>query len=124
MFTRRVVVLVFLSVLSFNYAAANDDCKERIRQTCKITVKNQCYYDVERGCFRHFQTNCDMEISTCKYNNVYQSWPETYCKSVQFLCQEEVDEFNWPPDNFYEQIEHLRDNATNLFEEMLANHSE
>ncbi|XP_005179052.2 uncharacterized protein LOC101898938 [Musca domestica] len=121
MFGKSMALLVFLSVLSYKCVApASNDCKERIRKTCRREVQNLCYLDTERGCFRHFQSNCDMEISACKNEMVYEAWPEKYCSSLQFMCQEEIEEYNWPPDNFYQQIEHIRDNATNLFEEMLA----
>lgn len=52
-------------------------------------------------------------------NSDYISWPSKYCDSVQFLCQEEVEDYDWGPEDFYEQIRHIRDNVKNQFEIML-----
>ncbi|XP_037826976.1 uncharacterized protein LOC119614957 [Lucilia sericata] len=83
-------------------------CRDRIENDCSVEVRHQCYFDTERTCFKHFKTNCEMEISACKYEKEYRAFPEKFCKSLQFMCNEEIDDFHWPPDYFDEQIANLR----------------
>lgn len=50
---------------------------------------------------------------------MYEPWPEKYCESLQFMCPEEIDTYNWPPEYFYEQIVHIRDNNQDQYEGMV-----
>ncbi|XP_059216282.1 uncharacterized protein LOC131994080 [Stomoxys calcitrans] len=118
MLVKTFALLAILSILCTS-SCRNIDCKEGTRIRCKEKIQNQCYFERQRSCFRHFATNCHMELMACKSGREYEIWPEKFCKSVQFLCQEEIDEYHWPPNDLYQQIVHIRDNATNQFELML-----
>ncbi|KAM7355049.1 uncharacterized protein ACRADG_001277 [Cochliomyia hominivorax] len=111
--TYFVVYLLFW--LPLNFASK---CRDLIEEECEVKVRHQCYLDSQRTCFKHFKTNCEMEISSCKYEKEYRPFPEKFCKSLQFLCNEEIDNYNWPPDYFDEQIANLRNKPLNPYENL------
>ncbi|TMW51683.1 hypothetical protein DOY81_003229 [Sarcophaga bullata] len=59
-----IYVCVLCNCVLFTAASK---CRDRIEYNCEIIAEHQCYFDTDRTCFKHFKTNCEMEISACKY---------------------------------------------------------
>ncbi|XP_037881738.1 uncharacterized protein LOC119632724 isoform X1 [Glossina fuscipes] len=87
------------------YAIQADNCHERLRIGCRNVVgRRVCYFDEQRICFKSFNNECEMQLFACHYRKTLARYDNKFCELLQFMCNEDLNRYKWPPDYFEQQI--------------------
>uniref|UniRef100_A0ABK9MGK8 Uncharacterized protein n=1 Tax=Glossina morsitans morsitans TaxID=37546 RepID=A0ABK9MGK8_GLOMM len=103
---RREIIGWFAALFWIVFAIQADNCHERLRIGCRDVVieKRVCYFDEQRICFKSFNNECEMQLFACHYGKTLARYDNKFCELLQFMCDEDLNRYKWPPDYFEQQI--------------------